>query len=126
MAQRCLELLNLDASAGPQLILDVGCGSGLSGDVLAESGHNWVGLDVSQHMLNVARARGSLGPVSQKKVKTRHLMEDEEEEEEEKAGAGQAAKQGKPAAEEDADDWLAGQVSQKAKPVKKAGAKRKE
>jgi hypothetical protein len=29
MAQRCLELLNLDAS--PQFLLDIGCGSGLSG-----------------------------------------------------------------------------------------------
>ena len=88
MAQRCLELLNFDASAGPQLVLDVGCGSGLSGDVLSENGHSWVGLDISQHMLDVARARGSLGPVSstKKKLKTRHAMEDEEEEEEEEEG----------------------------------------
>ena len=88
MAQRCLELLNFDAKNGPQLVLDVGCGSGLSGDVLTESGHNWVGLDISQHMLDVARDRGSLGPISYdrkrlKSSKTFGSMNDEEEEEEE-------------------------------------------
>jgi 18S rRNA (guanine1575-N7)-methyltransferase len=31
MAERCVELLNFPASRGPQLVLDVGCGSGLSG-----------------------------------------------------------------------------------------------
>ncbi len=61
MAARCLELLALDPALGPRLVLDVGCGSGLSGDVLARAGHAWVGLDVSQSMLDVARARGALG-----------------------------------------------------------------
>ena len=27
------------------------CGSGLSGEVLTEAGHHWVGVDISQHML---------------------------------------------------------------------------
>jgi 18S rRNA (guanine1575-N7)-methyltransferase len=31
MAERCLELVNFPASRGPQLVLDIGCGSGLSG-----------------------------------------------------------------------------------------------
>jgi 18S rRNA (guanine1575-N7)-methyltransferase len=54
MARRCVELLALP---GPSLILDVGCGSGLSGMVLAEQGHSWIGLDISIHMLNVANER---------------------------------------------------------------------
>ena len=28
------------------------CGSGLSGEVLTEAGHCWVGVDISQHMLS--------------------------------------------------------------------------
>ena len=27
------------------------CGSGLSGEVLTEEGHHWIGLDISQAML---------------------------------------------------------------------------
>ena len=62
MARRCLELLNLPPDDGaPRLILDVGCGSGLSGDVLAEAGHGWVGLDISADMLEVAVERGTDG-----------------------------------------------------------------
>ena len=38
-------------------LLDIGCGSGLSGDVLSEAGHHWVGLDISPHMLDVAHER---------------------------------------------------------------------
>jgi len=37
MAERCIELLNMQEAKGKQ-ILDVGCGSGLSGEVLKESG----------------------------------------------------------------------------------------
>jgi 18S rRNA (guanine1575-N7)-methyltransferase len=59
MAQRCLELLSLPAGV-PALVLDVGCGSGLSGDVLAAAGHAWLGLDVAPAMLAAARERGSL------------------------------------------------------------------
>jgi 18S rRNA (guanine1575-N7)-methyltransferase len=53
---RAIELLLLpqDQTA---LILDVGCGSGLSGTVLEEKGHVWVGCDVSRDMLGVARER---------------------------------------------------------------------
>jgi 18S rRNA (guanine1575-N7)-methyltransferase len=34
--------------------LDIGCGSGLSGDVLTEHGHIWVGMDISKSMLEIA------------------------------------------------------------------------
>lgn len=60
MTRRALELLNLD---GPSFILDVGCGSGLSGEILSsvpedEGGpHVWVGMDVSASMLDVALQR---------------------------------------------------------------------
>nr|ACO11023.1 methyltransferase BUD23 [Caligus rogercresseyi] len=39
------------------LVLDLGCGSGLSGEVVEESGHYWVGMDISGSMLGVARER---------------------------------------------------------------------
>jgi 18S rRNA (guanine1575-N7)-methyltransferase len=41
------------------LILDLGCGSGLSGEAVAEAGHVWVGLDISRAMLEVAQRRGA-------------------------------------------------------------------
>ncbi|SMY25848.1 unnamed protein product [Zymoseptoria tritici ST99CH_1A5] len=60
MTHRALELLDLDT---PSLILDVGCGSGLSGEILStieeEAGgpHTWVGMDVSSSMLAQALER---------------------------------------------------------------------
>ncbi|KAH8905249.1 S-adenosyl-L-methionine-dependent methyltransferase [Coniochaeta sp. PMI_546] len=60
MTRRALELLKLDS---PSLILDVGCGSGLSGEILSsveeeEGGpHMWVGMDISASMLDVALQR---------------------------------------------------------------------
>ncbi|XP_070500206.1 18S rRNA (guanine-N(7))-methyltransferase [Chironomus tepperi] len=53
MSERAYELLLLPEDE-PQLILDVGCGSGLSGSVLEENGHYWIGIDISQAMLDVA------------------------------------------------------------------------
>ncbi|KAG9245667.1 S-adenosyl-L-methionine-dependent methyltransferase [Calycina marina] len=60
MTNRALELLKLKE---PSLILDVGCGSGLSGEILSsvdpqEGGpHIWVGMDISASMLDVALQR---------------------------------------------------------------------
>ncbi len=60
MTRRALELLDLSE---PSLILDVGCGSGLSGEILSdvapEDGgpHAWVGMDISASMLDVALQR---------------------------------------------------------------------
>ncbi len=45
LAERALELLSLDPSI-PSLLLDIGCGSGLSGETLSENGHVWVGVDI--------------------------------------------------------------------------------
>lgn len=58
ITERAIELLRLPPiSEKPSFILDVGCGSGLSGKVLEEHGHVWVGCDVSRDMLNVANER---------------------------------------------------------------------
>jgi len=54
LAERALELLNFPDDDTPRVILDIGCGSGLSGNVLTEAGHWWVGLDISKDMLGVA------------------------------------------------------------------------
>ena len=54
IAERALELLNLPKEAGPGLILDVGCGTGLSGEVVGSHGHAWVGCDISIPMLRHA------------------------------------------------------------------------
>ncbi|KAL9607996.1 MAG: hypothetical protein Q9167_007143 [Letrouitia subvulpina] len=60
MAHRALELLDLDV---PSLILDIGCGSGLSGEIISSiepvdgGPHTWVGMDISASMLGVALQR---------------------------------------------------------------------
>ncbi|KAL9633925.1 MAG: hypothetical protein Q9164_004408 [Protoblastenia rupestris] len=60
MTHRALSLLSLSS---PSLILDVGCGSGLSGSILssipASQGgpHMWFGMDISASMLDIALQR---------------------------------------------------------------------
>jgi 18S rRNA (guanine1575-N7)-methyltransferase len=54
MTNRALELLDLSS---PSLILDIGCGSGLSGEILSSDGHLWVGMDISASMLAIALDR---------------------------------------------------------------------
>lgn len=50
MSERAIELLLLPEDT-PCLLLDIGCGSGLSGSVLEDQGHAWVGMDISSSML---------------------------------------------------------------------------
>lgn len=57
MTYRALELLEFQEKDGPQLILDLGCGSGLSSQCIEESGHKWVGVDISDAMISVAKER---------------------------------------------------------------------
>jgi 18S rRNA (guanine1575-N7)-methyltransferase len=63
ITERAIELLRLPdcsepgSTGTPSLVLDIGCGSGLSGQVLEEKGHIWVGCDVSRDMLTVAKER---------------------------------------------------------------------
>lgn len=60
MTHRALSLLNLTS---PSLILDIGCGSGLSGEILssidtsAGGPHTWIGMDISPSMLDIALQR---------------------------------------------------------------------
>ncbi|KAF1982329.1 S-adenosyl-L-methionine-dependent methyltransferase [Aulographum hederae CBS 113979] len=69
MTYRALALLNLQS---PSLILDVGCGSGLSGAILSSQPnapqltnpggpHTWIGCDISASMLAVALENDSPG-----------------------------------------------------------------
>ncbi|KAJ2306660.1 18S rRNA (guanine1575-N7)-methyltransferase [Coemansia sp. RSA 2611] len=53
MTMRAVELLNL-ADDQPRFLLDIGCGSGLSGEILDEDGQLWVGVDIAPAMLDIA------------------------------------------------------------------------
>ncbi|CAN6464819.1 unnamed protein product [Victoria cruziana] len=61
LSERALELLALPDDGVPKLLLDIGCGSGLSGETLSESFHHWIGLDISQSMLDIALERETEG-----------------------------------------------------------------
>jgi 2-polyprenyl-3-methyl-5-hydroxy-6-metoxy-1,4-benzoquinol methylase len=50
MTYRALELLNLPPDQ-PAYLLDIGCGSGLSGEILDEEGYIWTGVDIAPSML---------------------------------------------------------------------------
>jgi len=50
MTYRALELLNLPPDK-PAFLLDIGCGSGLSGEILDQEGYVWAGVDIAPSML---------------------------------------------------------------------------
>ncbi|KAL0946667.1 hypothetical protein HGRIS_012857 [Hohenbuehelia grisea] len=56
MTYRALELLNIPPEE-PAFLLDIGCGSGLSGEILTEEGYIWAGADIAPSMLEVALER---------------------------------------------------------------------
>jgi len=60
MTERAIQLLNLE-SGQPAYILDIGAGTGLSGEVLTSKGYQWIGVDISPAMLGVALQRGVEG-----------------------------------------------------------------
>jgi hypothetical protein len=65
LACRCLELLLRGGSTGElpphQLILDLGCGSGLSASAIEAAGHSWIGIDIAREMLLLADRRSGSG-----------------------------------------------------------------
>ena len=46
-----MELLALPQDGTQKMILDLGCGSGLSGAVIERMGHLWMGMDISADMI---------------------------------------------------------------------------
>jgi 18S rRNA (guanine1575-N7)-methyltransferase len=56
ISSRAIEMLALPEDR-PSYILDIGCGSGLSGEALEAAGHYWTGIDISKSMLDVANDR---------------------------------------------------------------------
>ena len=59
---RALEILAIPRHK-QKLLLDIGCGSGISGNVLGTKGHMWIGMDISRAMLSVAAEREVEGDV---------------------------------------------------------------
>ncbi len=56
--------LQIEAHLSYTRFLILRCGSGLSGEVLSDNGHYWVGLDISSAMLDVAIDREIEGDVT--------------------------------------------------------------
>lgn len=59
ITNRAIELLEIEKEH--PLVLDLGCGSGHSGQAVRERGYEWVEVDISPSMLSIARE--SLGLV---------------------------------------------------------------
>lgn len=58
MSERALELLALPDDDQPRYLLDLGCGTGLSGEIIEEKGHyHWIGVDISSAMLSICKER---------------------------------------------------------------------
>ncbi|KAG8822937.1 hypothetical protein FRC19_004931 [Serendipita sp. 401] len=70
MTHRALELMSLPPDES-LFLLDIGCGSGLSGEILDEMGHIWVGVDIAPSMLplrNPSRAIFQFYPESDEQI----------------------------------------------------------
>lgn len=93
LTERAIELLQLPADQ-PCHILDLGCGTGLSGEVLAERGHTWVGMDISRSMLDICKRREFLESDEEDEEDDEYeddeVNEDEEEGEDEQEDKGDA------------------------------------
>lgn len=62
LTERALELLALPDDGTPKLLLDLGCGSGLSGETLTEHGHVWVVRNSSCSMFDPLVRKWGEGP----------------------------------------------------------------
>ncbi|OHT13835.1 putative methyltransferase WBSCR22 like protein [Tritrichomonas foetus] len=51
LTERALELIELDNSTIPPMVLDVGCGTAISGQLFVENNINFVGVDIAPMML---------------------------------------------------------------------------
>lgn len=58
MTYRAIELLNLPPDE-PAFLLDIGCGSGLSGEILDDEGFMWAGVDIAPSMLGECSTEGA-------------------------------------------------------------------
>jgi 18S rRNA (guanine1575-N7)-methyltransferase len=87
ITNRAIELLCLPTDH-PGYVLDVGCGSGLSGASLEKAGHYWVGCDISPAMLEVATGHRVLGDDEEGSDDEDEEEESEEEEEEDDGNDG--------------------------------------
>ncbi|MES1920873.1 Williams Beuren syndrome chromosome region 22 protein, variant 2 [Bonamia ostreae] len=56
MSERAFELMQLNLET-PNVVLDIGCGSGLSGEILRDKNCYWIGTDISTSMLDICRER---------------------------------------------------------------------
>jgi len=57
--QRCADALAINTDNKNVTILDIGCGTGLSGKILADTGFNQIdGCDINPEMLEIAKTRG--------------------------------------------------------------------
>ena len=64
LSLRALELMRLPEDES-LLLLDIGCGAGLSGRAVEMKGHRFVGTDISRPMIDVAMERGVEGDMLQ-------------------------------------------------------------
>jgi len=64
MSERAIELMVIPTDT-PAYILDLGCGSGISGETLTDYGYEWIGCDISHSMLSVAVEREVEGDLFQ-------------------------------------------------------------
>ena len=62
ITKRAIELLNIPEGEVHN-ILDIGCGSGLSGEVIEDAGHLFTGMDISPSMLQLAASGENDGDV---------------------------------------------------------------
>jgi len=69
LTERAIELLNIPVGRS-LFIVDIGCGTGISGQVLTEHGHVWVGVDISAPMLQVAQEKDTEGDLVQQDMGT--------------------------------------------------------